>query len=128
MTWIVRWLALAAIVIAGAAQAQGLPAVRGRVIDRATQEPVAGAVIAVGNELVATDDDGRFIVALPRGNHVIEVSAPWLTTVKTPITVAGDLELVIEVDPAEETGGERIEIIDIAPTAPGETKDRKSVV
>lgn len=122
MTWSARRLSLAAIAIAGAAHAQGLPSVSGRVIDRATKEPVAGAVITVGNELLATDDDGRFTVALPRGRYVIDVSAPWLVTVKTPITLAGDLELVIEVDPAEETGGERIEIIDIAPTAPGETK------
>ena len=122
MTWIARWCAGAVIVIASAAQAQSLPTVRGQVIDRATREPVAGAVISVGNELVATDDDGRFTVALPRGRYTIEVTAPWLTTAKTPITVAGDLDLVIEVDPADETGGERIEIIDIAPTAPGETK------
>lgn len=122
MTWFAGRLALAAIVIGGAAQAQGLPAVRGRVIDRATQEPVAGAVIAVGNELVASDDDGRFTVALPRGTYTIEVSAPWLKTARTPLTLTGDLDVVIEVDAADETGGERIEIIDIAPTAPGETK------
>lgn len=114
--------ALAAIVIVGSAQAQALPMLRGRVIDRATQEPVAGAVITVGNELLATDDDGRFTVALPRGRYAIDVSAPWLKTVKLPVAITADVDLVIEVDPADETGGERIEIIDIAPTAPGETK------
>jgi len=119
----VRRLALAAIAIVGSAQAQALPTLRGRVIDRATQEPVGGAVITVGNELLATDDDGRFTVAMPRGRYTIDVSAPWLKTVKLPVVLGGDdLDLVIEVDPADETGGERIEIIDIAPTAPGETK------
>jgi len=119
----VKRLALAAIAIVGSAQAQALPTLSGRVIDRATREPVAGAVITVGNELLATDDDGRFSVPMPRGRYTIDVSAPWLKTVKLPVVLRGtNVDVVVEVDPADGTGGERIEIIDIAPTAPGETK------
>ena len=124
-----RPLAAAVLVLAaaGGAHAQAIATVSGRVIDRATKEPVAGAVVAIGNELAATDDAGAFTIALPRGRYTIAVSAPFLTETTQPLVLAGDIAVVIEVDPADETGGERIEIIDIAPTAPGETRiDAKS--
>ncbi len=124
-----RPLAAAVLVLAtaGGARAQAIATVSGRVIDRVTREPVAGAVVAIGNELAATDDTGAFTIALPRGRYTIDVSAPFLKEAKQPLVLAGDIAVVIEVDPADETGGERIEIIDIAPTAPGETKiDAKS--
>lgn len=119
-----RNLAAVALVLAaaGVAQAQAIATVSGRVIDRTTKAAVAGAVIAVGNELVATDDDGAFAIALPRGRYTLVVSAPFLTEHRQPLVLAGDVALEIEVDPAAETGGERIEVVDIAPTAPGETK------
>lgn len=110
------------IAATGAAHAQAIATVRGRVVDRATKAPVAGAVITVGTELAASDDDGAFVIALPRGRYTIAVTAPFLKAASQPLVLAGDTELVIEVDPAEETGGERIEITDIAPSAPGETK------
>lgn len=110
------------IVVAADARAQAVATIRGRVIDKQTKAPVAGAVIAVGNELVASDDDGRFAIALPRGRYTLDVSAPFLKPAKQPIVVGGDADVVIEVEPADEAGGERIEIVDIAPTAPGETK------
>ncbi len=106
----------------GAAHGQAVARLHGHVIDRATREPVAGAVITIGNELAATDDAGDFVIALPRGRYVLEITAPWLVTHRQPLVFAGETELVFEVDAAAEAGGERIEIIDIAPTAPGETK------
>ena len=124
-----RPLAAAVLVLAaaGGAHAQTIATVSGRVIDRATREPVAGAVVAIGNELAATDDAGTFTIALTRGRYTIDVSAPFLKEAKQPLVLTGDVAVVIEVDPADETGGERIEIVDIAPTAPGETKiDAKS--
>ncbi len=119
-----RRLVTAAIVLAvgSAAHAQAVATLRGHVIDRATREPVAGAVITIGNELAASDDDGAFVIALPRGRYMIEITAPWLVTHRQPVVLAGDADLVIEVDAAAEAGGERIEVIDIAPTAPGETR------
>ena len=124
-------LALAAAALAApAAHAQpgGAPAattttVRGTVVDRATRAPVAGAIVAAGAELAATDDDGRFSLALPPGEHALEISAPWLVPARRPIRIAGERELliVIEVDPAE-IGGEVVEVSGFAPTAPGETR------
>ncbi len=119
-----RSLAAAVIVVAaaGAAHAQAIATLKGRVIDRATRSPVAGAVITVGSELAATDDAGEFSLALPRGRYTIEITAAWLRTHRQPLALTGDAQLVIEVDAADEAAGERIEITDIAPTAPGETK------
>jgi len=120
-------LAAAALVaaLATAAHAQApTTAVRGTVVDRATRAPVAGAIVAAGGELVATGDDGRFSLALPPGEHALEISAPWLVTRRQVLRLTGqpELELVIEVDPAAKIGGEVVEIVEIAPTAPGETR------
>jgi hypothetical protein len=118
----VRWAPLVAIALASVAQAEPVATLRGKVLDRATKEPVAGAVITVGNELAASDDDGTFTIAVPPGRYTLEVSAPFLVTTRQPLQLTGDRELVLEVDAADEASGERIEIIDIAPTAPGETR------
>ncbi|MGN6106630.1 MAG: TonB-dependent receptor domain-containing protein [Kofleriaceae bacterium] len=122
-----RSLAAAIALVAAAAatsRAEAPAVLRGRVIERASRAPVAGAVISVGGELAATDDDGRFELALPRGRHTLEVSAPWLVTTQRAIALDDDAatELEIEVDPADEVSGERIEITEIAPTAPGEIR------
>ena len=115
-------VSVCALVLAGVAAAQPVATLRGHVIDRATRAPVAGAVIAVAGELVATSEDGTFSIALARGRYTLEISAPFLATHRQAVVVTGDLALEIEVDPADEIGGERIEVIDIAPTAPGETR------
>ena len=116
-------LVVAAIVLtASAAAAQSVATLRGRVVDRATKHPVAGAVITVGGEFAATDDDGGFAVAIAPGRYTIEVSAEWLVTKREPVVIKADTELVIEVDAAEHVRGETIEVIDIAPTQIGQTK------
>jgi len=106
----------------GVARAQTAATVRGVVVDRATRHPVGGAVIAVGGELVATGDDGRFTVALAPGRYTLSVTAAWLAPHQQPLAVAGDAELTIEVDAAAAPSGEQIEVTGVAPTAPGETR------
>jgi hypothetical protein len=114
---------VAAIVLAATvAYAQLAGTLRGQVIDRKTRAPVAGAIVAVGGELVATDDAGRFAVTLAHGRYTIEITAAWLAEKKQPIVLNGDLDVELEVDPAEKVAGETIEITDIAVTAPGETR------
>ena len=121
-------IALAVLLASSAAYAQA-PAVtvRGVVIDRATNEPVAGAIVSIrgahlAGELLATDDSGAFEIALPRGTYTFEISAPFLVTTERRVVVTADAELRVEVDAADDAAGERIEIVDIAPTAPGETR------
>jgi hypothetical protein len=117
-----RAVAVALVMAAQVAHAQPAATLRGKLVDRATRAPVAGAILTVGGELAASDDDGRFLLHLPPGRYTLEITAPWLVTSRQAITLAGELELVIEVDAAEHLGGETIEVIDIAPTAPGETR------
>ncbi len=129
--------ALAAVVVltAGVASAQPPPAPRvkpgaalsgatlhGRVVDRTTKQPVAGAVITIGGELAATDDDGAFTISIAPGRYTLEVTAQWLVTKREPIAVRADMDVVIEVEPADKVGGETIEVVDIAPTQVGQTK------
>jgi hypothetical protein len=117
-----RAAVVAILAAATAAEAQPAVAVHGTIVDRTSRAPVAGAVITIGGELAASADDGTFAIALPPGRYTLEVTAPWLVTKRQPLVLARETELVVEVEPAEQAGGERIEIIDIAPTAPGETK------
>ena len=73
----IRWWPAAVIALASVAEAQpAMVTVRGKVIDRATKEPVAGAVITIGSELAASGDDGVFVVAVPPGSYTVEVNAP----------------------------------------------------
>jgi hypothetical protein len=117
----VTWLALAILLAWTRAVAEPAVTLRGTLVDRATRRPAAGAVIEVGNELVASNDDGTFAVSLAPGDYTLVVTAPWLVAKRQPITLGRDEVLTIEVDPAEVPAGERIEVTDLDPTAPGET-------
>jgi TonB dependent receptor len=101
------------------AVAQPTATVRGTIVDAQTRAPVAGVIITLGSELTASDDDGTFILIVPRGKHTLEITAPWIVTKREPIVASTDLDVVIEVDGA---AGETIEVVDLAPTQIGETK------
>ena len=81
-----RWSAVGAItgVVAAVhvAHADETVVLRGTVIERDTKAPVAGAIVTVAGQLVATDDDGHFAVNLRPGRYVLEVTAEWLTPAK----------------------------------------------
>jgi hypothetical protein len=47
-------VAAAVVLAASAAHAQSVATVRGKIVDKATREPVAGAVIMLGGELAAS--------------------------------------------------------------------------
>lgn len=115
-------VAAAIVLAAGTAYAQQAATLRGTVVERDGGEPVAGAIVTVGGELVATGDDGTFVVTLAPGTYTVEVTAEWLVTAKRPIVLKGDGTLRIEVEKRSEVGGETIEVVDIAPTQIGETK------
>jgi hypothetical protein len=115
-------LALTILFAWGVAAAEPTATLHGTLVDRATRQPITGAVIAVGNELVASSDDGTFVVTLAPGSYTLEITAPWLVPSRPSVTLAGDATLVFEVDAAETPTGEQIEITDLAPTAPGEAR------
>jgi hypothetical protein len=107
--------------LASAARADG-PILHGALVDHATHQPVGGAVIQIGPELLASNDDGTFTVALPPGTYTMTITAPFLITKQARVVITGDVRLTVEVDAASAPTGEQIEITDLAPTAIGETK------
>jgi hypothetical protein len=112
-----------AAVIAVTATARAEP-IHGTVVDRASHQPVGGATVIAGSELAASNDDGTFALELPPGSYTVAVTADWLKPASRQLVLprGGSLDVVIEVDPAERAAGEQIEVIDLAPTAVGETK------
>ena len=120
--WLAIVVALAlALAWPGSARADTVT-LHGTLVDATTHQPVSGAVIEVGSELVASNDDGTFDVHVPAGDYTIVISAPFLVTRRQPITLTTNATLTIEVTAATTPAGEQIEITDVAPTAPGETK------
>lgn len=116
-----RALIIALLALPTVARADG-PTLHGVLVDHATHQPVGGAVIQIGTELVASNDDGTFDVALPAGTYTMTITAQFLETKSQRVVVTGDTHLTVEVDAAAAPTGEQIEITDIAPTAVGETK------
>ncbi|MDB4955327.1 MAG: TonB family protein / TonB-dependent receptor [Myxococcales bacterium] len=96
---------------------------RGKIIDRTTRQPVAGALVISGAELSVSADDGGFTLTLAPGAHTIQVTADWLLPHSSSVKLAAGTttDVTIDVEPAE-TAGEQIEVIDLAPSAVGETK------
>ncbi|HEY0253207.1 MAG TPA: hypothetical protein VGC41_16850, partial [Kofleriaceae bacterium] len=82
---------------------------RGTVIDRTTKQPMGGAIVEVGDQLLATDDAGGFALALPDGTYRVTVSG-----VTREVKLRGDFTIVFEIQ------GEQIEVHAIAPSASGE--------
>jgi hypothetical protein len=114
------WRALAALVATTAtADAE---TITGKVIERASKQPVAGAIVTAASELVATDDTGAFAVELPAGVYTVTITADWLEPASRRVQLApgAALNLVFEVELAAHPGGEQIEVTGITPSAVGE--------
>jgi hypothetical protein len=110
--------ALAVVAVLGATASAGT--IHGTVIDRATKQPVGGAVIQTGSELAASADDGTFELDVPDGTYVVTVTADWLEPAQRRVVVRGAVTIAIEVIAKATPAGEQIEIHDIAPSASGE--------
>src|SRR6266702_3360505 len=70
--------------------------VRGRVTDNSTQQPIAGAIIAVGNRSTQTRDDGRFTIGgIAAGSDLLRVKMIGYVQINHPVMVtAGDTSVV----------------------------------
>jgi len=70
--------------------------IRGRITDNSTQQPIAGAVIAVGNRSTQTRDDGRFTIAgIAAGSDLLRVRMIGYVQINQPVMVtAGDTSVV----------------------------------
>ena len=109
-------LGLAILFACGLAAADPTVTLRGTLVDRATRQPVAGAVIELGGELAASNDDGTFVITLAPGDYTLVVTAPWLVTRREPITLTHDTALTFQVDAAATPPGEQI-LRSLIPTA-----------
>ena len=71
---------------------------RGQVVDAASGQPVAAAVVEVmpRRERAMTDAQGRFTVSTTLGDHVIMADALGYGSVVTPVTL-GEAEVQVEV-------------------------------
>src|SRR5881396_1024718 len=70
--------------------------IRGRVTDNSTQQPIAGAIIAVGNRSTQTRDDGRFTIGgIAAGSDLLRVKMIGYVQINQPVMVtAGDTSVV----------------------------------
>lgn len=100
----------------------------GHVLDAATKQPVAGAVVTITRrkvavDLVASDDDGTITFAAVPGTYQLEITAPWLTTRRLDVTLR-DRDVTMELlvtDDANKIGSEEIVVQGVAPTGVGRT-------
>ena len=110
-TWFV-----VAIVCASVAIAHAERAVRGTVIDGATGQPIAGALVAVGTGEAATDDAGAFaILDVALGRLDVVVIADGYRAYFG--SARAGAQLAVRLEP-EAGGGEVIHISGRAPTGP----------
>jgi TonB family protein len=95
---------------------------QGRVLDRATKQPIEGVGVAIdtGQETV-TDAEGRFrILDIPPGDHAVTLSGESIATVGTTETfgVSKNVDATYEVDRKKAGGGTDEEEEEVVITAP----------
>jgi len=109
-------IAMIALLV-GRAHADSTVTLRGTIVDRASKAPVAGAIIAIGGELVASDDHGTFSVEIAPGRYTVSVTGSGVTPVTRVIELRADTAITLDV-----VTGETIEVTALAPTTIGQTK------
>jgi TonB-dependent starch-binding outer membrane protein SusC len=72
--------------------------VRGRVIDDATQQPLSGVTVTVGNRGALTQADGRYVLtAVPVGTDTLRTRMIGYARAAQPVTVAGGDTVVVDL-------------------------------
>src|SRR3989442_494417 len=72
--------------------------IRGRITDNSTQQPIAGAAIAVGTRSAQTHEDGRYTVSgVPAGSELLRVRMIGYGQANQPVMVAGGDTLVVDL-------------------------------
>ncbi len=72
--------------------------IRGRITDNSTQQPIAGATIAVSGRSTVTREDGRFTISgVPAGSDLLHVKLIGYQPANQPVMVAGGETVVVDV-------------------------------
>jgi len=72
--------------------------IRGRVIDDATQQPLARVTVAVGSRGALTQADGRYLITgVPAGTGTLRVRMLGYAPATRPITVVGGQTVVVDL-------------------------------
>jgi len=88
-------LAGLAVLCAAPLCAQETGAVRGRVTDQATQQPLSGVTITVANRSALSQGDGRYLVTgVPAGSYTLRARMIGYALADQPVTVGSDTAVV----------------------------------
>lgn len=96
-----------------ATEASAQTAVAGIVIDDRTEKPIKGVLVYVERQSVfaETDDDGRFSLSVPRGQHTITASVIGYALLQTDIEVAAaPIDLTIRLSEGAGAYTERLTV------------------
>jgi len=92
-------------------------AIRGRVIDNETQQPLARVTVAVGSRGALTQADGRYLITgVPQGTAILRVRMLGYAPATQPVTVVGGLTVVADVA----LTAQAVQLADIVVTGYGE--------
>lgn len=71
--------------------------VRGRVTDAATQQPLVGVTVTIGNRFANSQQDGRYVVrAVPAGSHTVQARMIGYAVQSQPVSIAGGDTAVVD--------------------------------
>src|SRR6266511_183 len=108
-----------AVLCAAPLGAQEAGAVRGRVTDQATQQPLSGVTITVANRSTLSQPDGRYLVtAVPAGTHALQTRMIGYAPAPQSVTVPGGDTLVVDLV----LTGQAVSLSEIVVTGYGEQR------
>ncbi len=77
--------------------------IRGRILDQATGEPIAGATVSAGGSTASSGPDGRFVIEAPASAGVLAVAAEGYFEITVAAPDAGPVEIRLVAQRITET-------------------------
>src|SRR5437867_5897349 len=89
---------LTALEMASLGAQQPTGAIRGRVSDAATQQPLSAVTVTVGSRAALTQADGRYLITgVPAGTDTLRARLIGYASAARPVTVAGGDTVVVDL-------------------------------
>lgn len=101
---------------------KGKISVKGKVMDKKSGQPVAGATIIIKGEQsgVSSGDDGSFTISVPSGNSILVISSIGFTTEELAVNNSGQ-EMIVAISPTNK------DLNEVVVTALGIQRSAKSL-